>query len=86
MTTNRAALAAAQALRAAARALEDGTFADEECCGIPVDAVGRCQHRPGHDTLANPDTGKILDRLLAADPFAADEIEDAYTVTEENEK
>lgn len=73
--TNLAALAAAQALRRAADALEQGTFTDDECCGIPVDAVGRCRHRPGHDTLADPDTGEILARMLEQDPFAGDEME-----------
>lgn len=47
-------IAVAQAYRDAAEALESGDFEGLECCGISLDELGHCQHRPGHPTRGNP--------------------------------
>lgn len=59
------ALIVARAYRRAAKALEKGKHLELECCGIPLDDLGQCRNRPGHNTLTHPDPYEVVEKYRA---------------------
>lgn len=53
LSVDRRLLAKATAYNDAMLVLLSGDFDDATCCGASLTSLGKCQHRPGHPTIAN---------------------------------